>query len=88
MGFELFILLLRGPHCSRYTWFGYEGGLSARKGIEKKPFTEDIEKTGHVSDQDEPTETEQHDETATKVDGSHTHDGSLPNGDEKPSKGN
>ena len=30
-GFQLFILLLRGPHCKRYTWFGYEGGLEARK---------------------------------------------------------
>ena len=24
-------LLMRGPHCSRYTWFGYEGGFSRRK---------------------------------------------------------
>ncbi|KAJ3570703.1 hypothetical protein NP233_g4229 [Leucocoprinus birnbaumii] len=30
-GFMLFILLLRGPHCRRYTWFGYEGGLSVKK---------------------------------------------------------
>jgi len=27
----LFILLLRGPHCERYTWFGYEGGFSIRR---------------------------------------------------------
>ncbi|TFK38956.1 MFS general substrate transporter [Crucibulum laeve] len=32
-GFELFILLIRGPHCSRYTWFGYEGGLEARRSV-------------------------------------------------------
>jgi hypothetical protein len=24
-------MLIRGPHCSRYTWFGYEGGLRLRK---------------------------------------------------------
>jgi hypothetical protein len=36
MGFELFILLLRGPHVGRYTWFGYEGGWSARKGAKTK----------------------------------------------------
>lgn len=30
-GFCLFIMLIRGPHCSRYTWFGYEGGLRLRK---------------------------------------------------------
>ena len=29
-GFQLFVLLLRGPHCNRYTWFGYEGGLEPR----------------------------------------------------------
>jgi len=34
MGFyawATFLLLIRGPHCKRYTWFGYEGGLEARK---------------------------------------------------------
>lgn len=30
-GWCLFIILLRGPHCSRYTWFGYEGGCELRK---------------------------------------------------------
>ncbi|KAI0688983.1 major facilitator superfamily domain-containing protein [Cytidiella melzeri] len=30
-GFCLFVMLVRGPHCSRYTWFGYEGGLRLRK---------------------------------------------------------
>lgn len=29
----LFILLLRGPHVPRYGWFGYEGGLEARKHV-------------------------------------------------------
>ncbi|KAF8073364.1 MFS superfamily [Lyophyllum atratum] len=30
---QLFILFLRGPHCRRFTWFGYEGGLEARKSV-------------------------------------------------------
>ncbi|ESK85856.1 membrane protein [Moniliophthora roreri MCA 2997] len=32
-GWALFVLLLRGPHCSRYTWLGYEGGIEARKSV-------------------------------------------------------
>ena len=32
-GFQLVIMLLRGPHCKQYTWFGYEGGLEARKSV-------------------------------------------------------
>lgn len=27
MGFQIVVLLLRGPHCERRTWLGYEGGL-------------------------------------------------------------
>ena len=29
--FALFMLLVRGPHVSRYTWIGWEGGFSWRK---------------------------------------------------------
>ncbi|VDB87139.1 unnamed protein product [Peniophora sp. CBMAI 1063] len=29
--FQLVIMLLRGPHVRRYTWFGYEGGFDWRK---------------------------------------------------------
>ena len=29
--FQLAIMLSRGPHVKRYTWFGYEGGLNWRK---------------------------------------------------------
>ncbi|KZV72544.1 MFS general substrate transporter [Peniophora sp. CONT] len=29
--FQLAIMLYRGPHVRRYTWFGYEGGLDWRK---------------------------------------------------------
>ena len=32
-GFLFFMLLLRGPHCKRFTWIGYEGGLEARKSV-------------------------------------------------------
>ncbi|KAJ8580363.1 MFS general substrate transporter, partial [Rhizopogon salebrosus TDB-379] len=32
-GFQILILLLRGPHCPRKRWFGYEGGLEARKQV-------------------------------------------------------
>ncbi|KAF8187757.1 MFS superfamily [Pholiota molesta] len=30
---QLCILLIRGPHCQRYTWFGYEGGFEARRSV-------------------------------------------------------
>lgn len=30
-GLQVMLLLARGPHCKRYTWVGYEGGLGARK---------------------------------------------------------
>ncbi|KAK0430727.1 major facilitator superfamily domain-containing protein [Armillaria borealis] len=32
-GWQLFMLLLRGPHCERRTWFGYQGGLEPRKSV-------------------------------------------------------
>jgi len=43
-GWQALVLLVRGPHCARYTWFGYEGGIEARKSvIEEK---EKIKKAG------------------------------------------
>lgn len=30
-GLMLFVVLARGPHVSRYTWVGWEGGLEVRK---------------------------------------------------------
>lgn len=30
-GFCLLVVLARGPHCSRYTWFGWQGGWATRK---------------------------------------------------------
>jgi hypothetical protein len=32
-GLQVVVLLVRGPHVERYTWFGYEGGLEARKSV-------------------------------------------------------
>ena len=45
-GFQLFVLLLRGPHCKQYTWFGYEGGLEPRivSGVDERKRLE-AEKT-------------------------------------------
>ncbi|KAG2127008.1 hypothetical protein BD769DRAFT_1460653 [Suillus cothurnatus] len=31
--FQILVILLRGPYCSRKRWFGYEGGLEARQRI-------------------------------------------------------
>ena len=49
MGFYawgIFLVLIRGPHCKRYTWFGYEGGLEARKKMvaERKKLEEEKER--------------------------------------------
>lgn len=30
-GFDLFILMLRGPRVGKYTWFGWEGGFNPRR---------------------------------------------------------
>ncbi|KAF8517298.1 major facilitator superfamily domain-containing protein [Hysterangium stoloniferum] len=30
-GWQLVLLFIRGPHCSRHTWFGWEGGAELRK---------------------------------------------------------
>lgn len=32
-GFQFIMLLVRGPHCPRNRWFGYEGGWEARKSV-------------------------------------------------------
>ncbi|KAJ7505896.1 major facilitator superfamily domain-containing protein [Mycena galericulata] len=32
-GWILCVIVVRGPHCARFTWFGYEGGWEARKGV-------------------------------------------------------
>ncbi|KAF8839134.1 MFS general substrate transporter [Paxillus ammoniavirescens] len=40
-GFQLPILLLRGPHCPRTHWFGWAGGFGARKSVVKSRQSED-----------------------------------------------
>ncbi|RDX44131.1 MFS general substrate transporter [Lentinus brumalis] len=50
-GFTLVVLLLRGPHCPRYTWIGWQGGFELRKSkvIERQQRERDAaesEKTG------------------------------------------
>ena len=30
---QLVVLAARGPHCERYTWFGWEGGAEPRKWV-------------------------------------------------------
>ena len=32
-GWGLFVLFLRGPHCPRYTWIGWQGGFELRKSV-------------------------------------------------------
>ena len=39
-GFCLAVLLGRGPHCSRYTWFGWEGGFGWQKNAERPDETQ------------------------------------------------
>lgn len=33
MGWQLFILMIRGPHCDRKTWIGWQGGWEPRKSV-------------------------------------------------------
>lgn len=35
-GWQLFVLLIRGPHCERYTWLGWQGGLEPRKEVAER----------------------------------------------------
>jgi hypothetical protein len=35
-GWILVVMVLRGPHCARYTRFGFEGGWEARKSVVAK----------------------------------------------------
>ena len=47
-GFTLAVLLVRGPHCERFTWFGYEGGLELRNRDDVVPEVE-IKVTARIS---------------------------------------
>ena len=61
--FALLVLLMRGPHCARYTWVGWEGGFAWRKNSEqpreagKRPATSE-KKTDECGDAEEKGATE------------------------------
>lgn len=44
-GWQLLMLLLRGPHCDRRTWFGYQGGLEPRKGVVEERRRQEAEQS-------------------------------------------
>ncbi|KAJ7205289.1 major facilitator superfamily domain-containing protein [Mycena pura] len=68
MGFYawvLVVIMLRGPHCPRHTWFGFEGGWAARKSVvdaRKRAAAEgssgDVETAGSATPQPEGGEPE------------------------------
>jgi hypothetical protein len=33
MGIQILLLVARGPHCDRYTWFGYQGGAGVAQPV-------------------------------------------------------
>jgi hypothetical protein len=49
MGWQLAILLLRGPHTDRWTWFGYQGGTRWSKA---KPETSETKHTETPQEKD------------------------------------
>lgn len=59
-GFQLFILLIRGPHVRQYTWFGWEGGWESRKKVvearKREREEREREKTGAVAAPEPETE--------------------------------
>lgn len=36
-GWQFFVLFLRGPHCDRKTWLGFQGGLKPYKIVPRAP---------------------------------------------------
>ena len=56
---QIGILLLRGPHCERYTWFGYQGGLESRKKVVEERKRQKIrEEEGQEQEQERRDEDE------------------------------
>ena len=48
-GFQMAMLLLRGPHCPRNHWLGFAGGMEARKSvIEARKKFSDSPKVGQI----------------------------------------
>ncbi|KAJ7311773.1 major facilitator superfamily domain-containing protein [Mycena albidolilacea] len=58
-GAQIVVLLLRGPHCGRYAWVGWEGGWGARrrKGDAEKPGENSIREEVAPSDPEKAPET-------------------------------
>jgi hypothetical protein len=58
-GAQIVVLLLRGPHCGRYTWVGWEGGWGARrrKGDAEKPGENLVREEVAPSDPEKAPET-------------------------------
>ncbi|KAJ7775476.1 major facilitator superfamily domain-containing protein [Mycena metata] len=88
-GFQLIVLALRGPHCRRYTWFGWEGGRRAwRKRLEEEESTDTtdagIEKREETSPEPENVKHEDGGEEKKKersdgaAEAGEFRDGSLP----------
>lgn len=50
--FLLFILLLRGPHCPREKWFGYQGGIGMMR-KKRNVMDVDVAKVSTRSELDE-----------------------------------
>lgn len=55
-GWQMIILLLRGPHCQRYTWFGYQGGTEWRKDVVMEGARQVAEEEGRKDTEQEDAE--------------------------------
>jgi len=66
MGWQLTILLLRGPHCERKTWFGWQGGSSMRKSKTPDLDAQAREKTGTSSNRSSKDDAQKQDTPSEK----------------------
>ena len=66
--FQFVVLGLRGPHCGRYTWFGYEGGVEWRKSVvdERKRAVDVENESENEKGEDEGEREERKDEKRVK----------------------
>lgn len=54
--FQLGMLVLRGPHCPRYHWFGWAGGFEARKSVVEARRRDDASKAATPIHEPQPAE--------------------------------
>ncbi|VDC02290.1 unnamed protein product [Peniophora sp. CBMAI 1063] len=72
--FQIPLLLVRGPHTQRYTWFGYQGGLEFRKSVvaarekERVEHAEVERASGAAADSKQPLPEETAAQTQTAAD--------------------